>query len=149
MTRPAAAGAATLVVAALLTFLVAVTCAECVLDCEKYEGARNRGRKSSQRRYMPDLLTLSRLDGGRYAIELRCRGTTLDGVPVPKDYVQVRVSTKVSPWLLEQDDNRQMTKFASFSCGGLCYSPLITEENLLTGRVCAKVRKDNLNSRDK
>jgi len=125
--------------AAILAAMAAsLAAAEFQLDCSRRERNRNGSGSHLRRRkhYLPNLITLSRLDGGRYAIDLRCQGATPDGEPVPEDYRHERAASKMSPWLLERRDGAALAKYVSMSCGGLCFREVIGEEDLLAGRIC-------------
>ncbi len=67
---------------------------------------------------------------------------TLDGGRIHQDYSDVSVTINSTLSRLGKDDH--FAKFSSMGCGGACFNPVITERDLLTGRVCMKVMYDTI-----
>ncbi len=64
---------------------------------------------------------------------------TLDGSRIQHDYVNVRVTMNASK--SEASADAHFAKYMSMGCGNACFNPVITEKDLLVGRVCMEVRK--------
>eukprot|EP00095_Tigriopus_kingsejongensis_P009912 maker-scaffold1364_size45483-snap-gene-0.11 protein:Tk09912 transcript:maker-scaffold1364_size45483-snap-gene-0.11-mRNA-1 annotation:"intron-binding protein aquarius isoform x1" len=91
------------------------------------------------RKYIPSLITLSRINSTRFKVYLRCqRLNQIDQSPLQGEYIDVEEQFEY-----DNQDEMHYAKYLSMNCGdaresGLCFNPAITESDLLQGMVCIK-----------
>ena len=64
---------------------------------------------------------------------------TLDGTRIQRDFVHVQLTVNSTLSSVARDEEH-FAKYTSMGCGSACFNPVITEGDLLTGRVCMNVR---------
>ncbi len=101
------------------------------------------GQTFGNRKYLPNLITVSRLERGEYKLSLRCRGTTLEGLRIQNDLRIVEKKVNAGSEAKDTFGDAD-AKYLSMSCGPRCFKKVVTERDLLMGRVCEDPRKEVL-----